>query len=81
MYHRKPEKYKEYEGMQNAVVGKGELIRVITPIGVAYRAPCGSLIYDRDEALEYARKLDRLIRKNTLLFIQRNLKGKAYEHK
>lgn len=81
MYHRKLEKYKEYEGMKNTVVGKGELIYVSTPLGDAYRAPCGALIYDRDEALEYAHKLDILIRKNTVLFTQRKLKGKAYEHK
>ncbi|MFB6349669.1 hypothetical protein [Moraxella marmotae] len=76
MYHRKPEKYKEYEGMDNAVVGKGELIRVVTPTGVAYRTPCNQLIYDRQEALEYAAVLDKIIRHNEKIFTQKKLKGK-----
>ena len=76
MYHRKPEKYKEFEGMDNAVYGKGELIKVKTPQGVGYRAPCGQIIYDYDEALAYAKELDRIIRINTVLFAQKKLKGK-----
>lgn len=76
MYHRKPEKYKEFEGMDNAVYGKGELIKVNTPKGVGYRAPCGQIIYDYDEALAYAKELDRIIRINIVLFTQKKLKGK-----
>lgn len=75
MYHRKPEKYKEFEGMTNAVYGKGELIKVHTKTGIGYRAPCGQIIYDYSEALEYAKELDRIIRRNTVLFTQRKLKG------
>lgn len=76
MYHRKPEKYKEFEGMENVVYGKGELIKVNTPQGVGYRAPCGNIIYDYDEALAYAKRLDQIIRTNTILFAQKRLKGK-----
>ena len=76
MYHRKPEKYKEFEGMNNAVYGKGELIRVSTPNGVGYRAPCGQIIYDYNEAISYAKVLDQLIRRNTILFTQKRLQGK-----
>lgn len=76
MYHRKPEKYKEFEGMENVVYGKGELIKVNTPQGVGYRAPCGNIIYDYDEALAYAKRLDQIIRTNNILFAQKRLKGK-----
>ena len=76
MYHRKPEKYKEFEGMENVVYGKGELIKVKTEQGVGYRAPCGSIIYDYDEALAYAKRLDRYIRTQTVLFTQQKLRGK-----
>lgn len=76
MYHRKPEKYKEFEGMENVVYGKGELIKVNTPQGIGYRAPCGRIIYNYDEALAYAKELDHIIRTNTILFTQKRLKGK-----
>lgn len=66
MYHRKLHKYKEYEGMQNIVVGQGELIRVFTSQGVGYRTPSGTVIYDEEEAFKYAKALHDLIRRNQI---------------
>ena len=69
MYHRLPHKYKEFEGMENIVFGKGELVFV----GNGWRSISGRIITDRDEALKEAKELDRLYRINTTrLATQRN---------
>lgn len=66
MYHRKLHKYKEYEGMENIVVGQGELIRVFTSHGVGWRTPSGTVIHDKQEAIRYATALNSLIRYNQI---------------
>ncbi|WP_432481724.1 hypothetical protein [Moraxella sp. ZY200743] len=62
MYHRKTHKYKEYEGMENIVVGQGELVRVFTSQGVGWRTPSGTIIYNKQDAINYATRLDEFIR-------------------
>lgn len=62
MYHRKPEKYKEYHNQENACVGYGELPYIKKQ--QAWRTPNGYLIHDYDEAITYATYLDKLYRYN-----------------
>lgn len=62
MYHRLPHKYKEFEGMQNVIYGKGELVYV----GNGWRSITGRIITDKDEALQEAKYLNRLYTLNSI---------------
>ena len=62
MYHRLPHKYKEFEGMQNVIYGKGELVYV----GNGWRSITGRIITDKEEAIQEAKYLDRLYTLNSI---------------
>jgi hypothetical protein len=67
MWHRKPEKYKEFEGMKNIIHGMGEMSHIKTPDGRdGWVALDGNIIYDRNAAELYAKKIDALFRFNKL---------------
>ena len=67
MWHRKPEKYKEFEGMKNIIVGQGELTYIETPDGnPGWVTLCGNIIHDRADAEKYAKKVDDLFQHNKL---------------
>lgn len=74
-YHRLLHKYKEFHNMQNIVVGQGELPYVANLNG--WRTPHNTIIYDRDEAIQYATKLDKYINEQRVRFI-RFKKGDRY---
>lgn len=64
MYHRLPHKYKEFEGQNNVIVGKGELCWSDTKQG--WIAPMGVVIRDRNEAIRIATYLNQLYTKNSI---------------
>mgnify|MGYP000016323229 CR=1 FL=1 len=67
MWHRKLEKYKEFEGMKNIIVGHGELAYIQAPDGKpGWITLCGNIIHDREEAEKYAKKVDDLFQFNKL---------------
>ncbi|WP_411350560.1 hypothetical protein [Moraxella lincolnii] len=65
MKHRNPETYKQFIGMQNIIVGDGEL--VWNEEKQAWATPTGNYITDRAYAIEYATNLNKLIQKNSHL--------------
>lgn len=62
---RDKSKYAEFEGMQNIIVGDGEL--VWCKAKNAWVTPSGAYIKDRNYAIEYATNLDKLIQQNSHL--------------
>lgn len=64
MYHRKLHKYKEFEGQENVIVGKGECIWVKEKN--AWRCPSGQFYTDKLAALEEASYINELYQANYL---------------
>lgn len=64
MWHRDPAKYKEFTGQENVIVGAGELIAVTTKYGKGWITPHHQIIYNLDDAIAYATKLDEIIISN-----------------
>lgn len=64
MFHRLPHKYKEFEGMKNVIVGKGEL--PWSEYKQGWIAPSGIVIRDRQEAVRIATYLNELYTKNSI---------------
>lgn len=64
MWHHNPETYKKFPGQLNIIVGSGELIAVTTTHGNGWVTPHNQVIYDREDAIAYATKLDNLIQTN-----------------
>lgn len=73
MYHRLLHKYKEFEGQDNVIIGKGELVWSENKQG--WVAPSGIVIYDRQLAIEIATQLNQLYRR---LDISRATKRNSY---
>ena len=48
----------------NIIIGMGELPAQKTRHGICWITPGSGRIYDRDEAIEYAKRLDALIQSN-----------------
>lgn len=65
MKHRNPETYKQFIGMENIIVGDGELVWCKTR--QAWATPTGNYITDKAYAIEYATNLNKLIQKNSHL--------------
>lgn len=57
-------KYKQFPGQDNIIVGSGELIAVLTARGKGWITPTNVVIYNREDAEIYAKKLDDLIQFN-----------------
>lgn len=64
-------KYKLYENQDNILVGKGELPFIK---GKGWITPCGHLFTNRDDAINYAIKLNQIIADNTLRIKQTKVK-------
>ena len=64
MFHRLPHKYKEFEGMKNIIVGKGEV--PWSEYKQGWIAPGGNTIRDVSEAVRIATYLDELYTKNSI---------------
>lgn len=73
MYHLLPHKYKEFEGQDNIIVGKGEVVWSSKERG--WIAPNGVVIRNRDEAIRIATYLNQLYMKN---HIRLSTKRNAY---
>lgn len=64
MYHLKPEKYKEFAGQNNIIVGKGELVYSENKQGwVDFN---GRVIRNKEEAIKLATLIDKLYTKNSI---------------
>lgn len=61
MWHRDLSKYKQYPGQDDVSFGSGILPAVMTERGIAWSAPANQLIFNREDALAYAKVLDSLI--------------------
>lgn len=57
-------KYKQFPGQDNIIIGSGELIAVQTVRGKGWITPANDIIYNREDAEKYAKKLDDLIQHN-----------------
>lgn len=57
-------KYNQFPGQDNIIVGSGELIAVQTVRGNGWITPANDVIYNREDAEIYAKKLDDLIQFN-----------------
>lgn len=64
MWHHNPETYKKFPGQENIIVGNGELIAVSTAKGKGWITPHNQVIYNREDAVAYASKLNDLIQFN-----------------
>lgn len=74
MWHHDPAKYDEFPGMDNVIVGNGELIAVITPLGIGWITLSNEVIHCREDAEAYATRLDILITLNRQRIIQGKVK-------
>ncbi len=64
MSFRDPSKYKEFPGQDNILVENGELVCVIGPQGKGWITLSNVIIYNREDAIAYATKLNSLIKFN-----------------
>lgn len=64
MQHRDKNKYKQFPGQDNIIIGSGELIAVVTTRGDGWITPANDVIYNREDAEKYAKRLDDLIQFN-----------------
>lgn len=74
MWHNKKHKYKEFEGMGNIIVGDAEL--PLNPSKTGWIAPTGLNIFNEQDAIKYANKLNEVIQANKHL---RNKKGNKFQ--
>lgn len=56
--------YKKFEGDENIIVGSAELIAVTTDRGMAWLTLCNTPIFNKQDAIKYATRLDDLIQFN-----------------
>ena len=64
MRHYDLSKYDEFPGMDNIIVGNGELVAVSTQFGIGWITLCNTIIHNREDAVAYATRLDILISHN-----------------
>lgn len=65
MYHRLLHKYKEFEGQDNVIVGQGELIWLAKE--KCWLSPTKQKFYDKQQAIEHAKTLDKFYHANKYL--------------
>ena len=63
MWHNKKEKYKEFEGMGNIIVGDAEL--PLNSDKTAWVLPTGNLVLNQQDAIQYATKMNEIIQANS----------------
>lgn len=65
MYHRLLHKYKEFEGQENVIFGKGELVWLKDE--KCWLSPTRQKFYDKELALAHAKELDAYFKANDRL--------------